>query len=478
MPEFSNIEFEKIVLALLLRPEVRKTLRLSPSLLFKDMFSDDAAARMFDVLRGLKKTTVRPSRRVVISRATFSLPPTQAEGVEAFVKRIYRREQKLDESDVEAFPFYCEDLQSHHGARLMAEGIQQSSEQMLKGNYAGASETLLATAKDISRSNAVSVFRGDVVEDVERHLRIIDDKIEHPEDYAGMLTGIPLFDSATGGLFPREMVIVLAASKVGKSVFMLEVGHNAAWQGNGVLHITIEMDRDKAETRFYSRRSGIPHRLFRDPLGGNAKGRRFGAAMKKHLRESMERFHARGGFYHVVAFKGRSCTIPRIEAEIQKTEEKYGRRVDLLVVDYLNDLMPVESFQTPKNWEALGSISWDLSQLAKDFLHFDDALDQPSGLAIVTANQAKTQSGGKAVLKQGDFAYSPLPFQHANAVCFITKTEEDEENGTLSFGWSLARDWDSADYGKLFPNFEIMRIHDPELEAAFRGDQELETSEF
>lgn len=478
MPEFSNIEFEKIILALLLRSEVRKTLRLNPSLIFRDCFSDDSAARMFDVLRGLKKTTQRPSRKLVTSRATFSLPPTKSEAVEAFIKRIYSREKKLGVGESESFQFYCEDLEAHHRARLMAEGIQQSSDQMLKGNYAGAQETLLATAKDIAQTSAISVFRGDVVDDVERHLRLIEDKIEHPEQYAGMLAGIPLFDSSTGGLFPREMVIVLAASKIGKSVFMLEVGHNVAWQGNGVLHITIEMDRDKAETRFYSRRSGIPHRLFRDPLGGNAKGMRFDAGAKEQLRRSMETFHARGGYYHVVAFKGRSCTIPRIEAEIQKTEEKYGRRVDLLVVDYLNDLMPVEAFQTPKNWEALGSISWDLSQLAKDFAHFDDSPDQPSGLAILTANQAKTQSGGKAVLKQSDFAYSPLPIQHANAVCFLTRTEEDEENGTLSFGWVLARDWDSIDYGKLFPNFEIMKIHDPELETAFLGDQELEESAF
>lgn len=472
MPEFCNLSFEKITLALLLRPEVRKMLRLNPSLLVRDCFSDDTAGVVFDTLRELK-TRKRPSRKLVISRATFELPPVKAEAVEAFVKKVYRREKKLDESENESFPFYCEDLSTRRRARLMAEGIQQSNKQMLDSNFAGAQETLLTIARDLERTNVISVFRGDVAEDVGRHERLIAEKIEHPDRFAGMLTGIPLYDDATGGLFPKEMVIVLASSKVGKSVFMLEVGHNVAWQGHGVLHVTIEMDLLKAQTRFYSRRSGIPHRLFRDPLGGNAGGKRFTEDHNAKLRSSVRAFRERGGFYYVVAFKGRSCTIPRIEAEVQKTEDRYGRRVDLVVVDYLNDLMPVETFQTPKNWEAMGSISWDLAQLAKDFTHFDDPPDQPTGLAIVTANQAKTQAAGKQVLRQTDFAYSPLPFQHANAVCYLSKTEEDEENGTLNFGWSLARDWDSAEYGKLFPNFDVMRIHDPDVEAAFKGEQAL-----
>ena len=203
MPEFQNIDFEKTVLALLVRPEVRKALRLNPSLLVRDCFSDEAAAVVFDAIRELK-TLKRPSLKLVISRATFNQPPTRAETVESLVKKIYRREKKLDEGENEAFQFYCEDLSVRRRARLMGEGISQSSEQMLKGNFTGAEATLLTVAKDLEQTtNTISVFRGDVTEDLGRHQRLIKEKIAHPERFAGMLTGIPLYDDATGGLFPK-----------------------------------------------------------------------------------------------------------------------------------------------------------------------------------------------------------------------------------------------------------------------------------
>jgi len=468
--EFENLEFEQIVLALMLLPDVRKQLAENQSLLTGESFSDASCQSVFEILRDFKRN-VKPKRKLVLSKATFSIEPTKKTAIDGLLKRIYKKGDQLTESDVGSFTFYCEELARLTGARKMLRGLQRANERLQLNDAEGARSALLSTAKTL-RDETVSIFRGDVVEDYGKHKRLIRHKIENPDEYMGISTGVDLYDQASGGLFPKELVIMLAATGVGKSVFLLEVGHNAAWQGYGVLHVTIEMDREKAQTRFYSRRSGIPHRLFRDPLGKDPEaGAQFTDEHLKTLRRSLKAFHKRGGYYYVAAFKGRTCTVPLIEEEIRRTEEKYGKRVDIVTIDYLNDLVPVGRFESDWDWNALGGISWDLSQLAKDFVHIDDAPDRPSGLCVVTANQAKMQSIGKQALNERDFAYSPLPPQHANVVVFLTRTEEDEENGTLNFGFSKARDYGTSMFGKLFPNFDIMRIHDPERQQAFEGDE-------
>ena len=469
--EFENVDFERTVLALLLQASVRKQLRHDLGLLSEDSFSDGTCLRIFKVLRDYKGKK-RPARKLVVAKATFSLEPTKVVAVKELARKIYSQAKGLGEAELEAFSLYCEELGRLAKSRAVWARLDSAIRCIETGDADGVKREMRLAAQEFEHDE-ISVFRTDPVADFRHHRGVLREKIRHPEMFAGIPTGIGLYDASTGGLFPKELIIMLACAKIGKSTFLLEVGHNAAMGGKFVLHATIEMDRYKAANRFFSRRSKIPFAHFRDPLGQDPEHPNLSDDEFAQLRKSILKLKRAGGVYAISEFKGRVCTVPAIEAEVRRAEERYGRRVDVVTVDYLNDMMPVERHREDSEWQALGTISWDLAQLAKNFVHFDDPPDRPTGLAIVTANQAKTESAYKKILTQKDFAYSPRPREHANAVCFMTQTRQNEAEGTLNFGWVAARDFDKARYGLLYPDFTVMRIDSPQMKRRVRGERKM-----
>ena len=469
--EFENLDFEQMVLALMLKRDARKQLASNLSLLAAESFSDDASRRLFGVLRDYKGKET-PAAKLVSSRATFNLEPTHLAGVESLVEKIYARSEGLGPAEAEAFPLYCEELRRLEKVRRAWSRLDSATRSFERGDIDAVKREMQMAAREFE-TGEITVFRTNPVEDFGHHRRIIKQKIKDPGRFAGIPTGIGLYDASTGGLFPKELIIMLACAKVGKSTFLLEVGHNVAMQGKFNLLITIEMDRYKAANRFFSRRSGIPFAHFRDPLGQDPGNPAMSEENFRRLKRRLARLAERGGIYEIVEFKGRACTVAAIEAEVRRAEEKYERRVDVVTIDYLNDMAPAERNRNDDEWQALGTISWDMSQLAKSYVHFDEAPDRPSGLAIVTANQAKTESAGRKALTQKDFAYSPRPREHANAVCYLTKTRENEEEGTLNFGWVVARDFGSEKYGLLFPDFRVCRLDSPKMKKRILGEHKM-----
>jgi len=469
--EFENLDFEQTVLALMLRRDIRKQLASNLALLSADSFSDDSCRRLFGVLRDYKGKE-QPASDLIVKKATFNLSPTKMAAVEALVEKVYALGQNLGQGETEAFQLYCEELRRLEKVRRAWVRLDSATRSFEKGDIDAVEREMVLASREFG-TGEITVFRTNPVEDFGHHRQVIKQKIREPERFAGIPTGIGLYDASTGGLFPKELIIMLACAKVGKSTFLLEVGHNVAMQGKFTLHVTIEMDRYKAANRFFSRRSGIRFSSFRDPLGQDPEHPAMSPADFKLLKKRLATLAKRGGIYEIVEFKGRSCTVPAIEAEVRRAEEKYQRRVDVVTVDYLNDMTPAERRGDDSEWQSLGTISWDLSQLAKGYVHFDEAPDRPSGLAIVTANQAKTESAGKKVLTQKDFAYSPRPREHANAVCYLTKTKENEEEGTLNFGWVAARDFGSEKYGLLFPDFRVCRLDSPKMRKRILGEHKM-----
>lgn len=310
---------------------------------------------------------------------------------------------------------------------------------MNDNNFEGAEERLEELHKFYTEGEGFDFDdnEGEVAEELNKNIKEYKLKASRPKDEHCIPTGIGWLQKQLGGSHRGEFYIILAFTKVGKSLLLMELGYQAARRGYVVVHFTIEMSKEKATNRFYSRLSKIPVDRFKNV---DLTGRDY-----EILKKKIKTFKSAGGKYHIVSFP-RGCNTKQIEGKLYKLKEKYGR-IDLVTVDYLNDMQPnVNTKRSGKDWDMLGEISWELSVLSRSF---DSGVGQ--GIPLWSANQATKQSEYKRVLKIKDFAFSPLPYQHADATVYIAQTMEDEANDMRRIGFICSRDGaDVTGYDLLF----------------------------
>jgi hypothetical protein len=206
------------------------------------------------------------------------------------------------------------------------------------------------------------------------------------------------------------------------------------------------MNKVKSQRRIYSRATGIPYTKFKQGLLDKDD--------IKKLNEWKEDWKQNYGILEVVSFD-RGATVYDIENKTNDIENKYGKKFELIAVDYLNDLKPVGKFQNSKSWDAIGEVSWDLSNLSK--FH-----DNHRGLAIITAIQKKTVMYGKAETKAGSGAMSALPEHHATVAIGLGQETGDDNygiGGRIRYDIFKNRDEKKNISFYTFPNFKVSRIH-------------------
>ena len=455
--EFSVLEYERAVLALLFRTErFYLSLISGDSSLKEDCFCDDTHALIFrESLAYYVKYKARPTKKIMLGVLKRKLKSDRnaVTACREVLKRLRKTKAKS-----ESFPFYVDELVKMSLARQMYGSLKQEANLLDQGDMEGLRAVVKSQMMSLEGGRSKILTGGEVTSDFGERLEIVEYKEKNPKSgISGMLTKLPMFDNVTGGVFPGELAIALAITGVGKSLFLLDVGYKAALVGRFVVHVTIEMDKWKAQTRFDSRLTRIPFQSF--------KFGKLTTKQKRHWEKRLTRFHSKGGIYYVMAFRGRTCKVPVVEAELRKLQDKFGRRVDMVTWDYLNDVSPVGRYSNDRDWTALGEISWDMKQLAKDFNM--ELGEKKRGIVLWTANQARHSAYGKERLGVRDFAYSPLPSEHAQICVYIAETAKDKRAGVLHFGIFKNRDADSntPDTTVLFrPNYDVCMIHDPRLE--------------
>ena len=263
------------------------------------------------------------------------------------------------------------------------------------------------------------------------------------DDESGDYHHIELDNLLDGGLFPSEMTLVIGENNVGKSFLLMELPIYASMTNKiNTILFTIEMNKIKQQMRIYSRISGIPYHRFR--TGEITKDEL--KKVKAKLIEWKEQY----GVLHVVSFD-KGATVVDLESKLKDAENKYGKEFGLISIDYLNDMKPIGKYQSLKGWDAMGEISWDLSNLAKRW-------NGRKGNPIITANQKKTTRAGTARTDWQDAAFSPLPVQHATVGIGIGQNEDDEQWGRLRWDIFKNRDGEKGISFFTFPDFKVGKI--------------------
>ena len=222
----------------------------------------------------------------------------------------------LEELREEHFDWLLTDFETFIRHKGLERAIIESADMLEKGEY-GSVETLVKQAVQIGLTKDMGT---DYFEDPRARLLRIKDK------NGQMSTGWQTVDKRLfGGMNKGELNIFAGGSGAGKSLFLANLGLNWALQGLNVVYLTLELSEELVSMRIDSMATDIPTRdIFKQIDEVEMRVRIIGK---------------KSGTYQV-KYMPSGKTANDIRSYLKEYEIKLGRKVDILLVDYLDLLMP------------------------------------------------------------------------------------------------------------------------------------------
>ena len=148
-------------------------------------------------------------------------------------------------------------------------------------------------------------------------------------------TGWPAMDKKLFGGFNRgELNIFAGGSGAGKSLFLANIGVNMAEKGLNVIYLTLELAESLVSMRLDSMTTGIPSRdVFKSIDDVEMKVKMIGKKSGKFQ----------------VKYMPSGKTANDVRSYIKEYEIKTGTKVDVLLIDYLDLLMPAGTKVSAEN---------------------------------------------------------------------------------------------------------------------------------
>lgn len=377
--------------------------------------------------------------------------------------------------------------------RTLQKAIIDSSDYLEDGEVDRAEDVFINTKYEFL-STADLANEGDYVNDLKERQELVKLKIENPEKFRPIPSGIsgwnpynPFNDPTItgfdlfldGGFYKGEFNLIVGESGHGKSFELMQIAYNAARNGKNVAYFTIEMSKWKVQTRLDSLVTGIPFRKFRMATLTDRD--------KNRWEEKIDHFNNNFGKIYVVGFY-KGCTPDSTEVKARDIEQLKGMPIDIMVIDYLNDIQPNNIIGSAKNWESQGDVSWQLKNIAQSWNNGD-------GIPVVTASQRKSAISGKNFIHYNngfvgfkkmnwnDPAFSQLPANHATVIIGIILAKKEDNGIGIVMNHQVVknRDGDSSLGVVSFPNLAICRINSNKkyrlMKQEFRGMFEKQKKE-
>ena len=233
--------------------------------------------------------------------------------VNAATKQDLRPLQDLKE---EHFDWLLTDFETFIRHKGLEKAILESADMLEKGEY-GTVEDLVKKAVQVGLTKDMGT---DYFLDPRARLLRIKDK------NGQMSTGWETVDKRLfGGMNRGELNIFAGGSGAGKSLFLANLGLNWALQGLNVVYLTLELSEELVSMRIDSMATEIPTRDV------------FKQIDEVELR--VKTIGKKSGTYQV-KYMPSGKTANDIRSYLKEYEIKLGRKVDILLVDYLDLLMP------------------------------------------------------------------------------------------------------------------------------------------
>jgi KaiC/GvpD/RAD55 family RecA-like ATPase len=225
----------------------------------------------------------------------------------------------------ENYEWLMDDFENFTRHKALERAILQSADLLEKGEY-GPVEKLVKDAIQISLNKDMGT---DYFEDPKSRLTKLKD------GNGQISTGWPTIDKKLYGGFNRgELNIFCAGSGGGKSLFLANLGVNWALAGLNVLYLTFELSEGLVAMRLDSMTTGISTReIFKSiddvELKVKMLGKKSGNMQVKYMPS------------------GKNCND--IRAYLKEYQVKKGCKPDVLLIDYLDLMMPLSVKVSPSD---------------------------------------------------------------------------------------------------------------------------------
>jgi archaellum biogenesis ATPase FlaH len=242
------------------------------------------------------------------------------EMVNASCRTELRRPEDLKDGHMQ---WFMDEFESFTRHKALERAIISSADLLEKSDY-GAVEVMIKEAVQIGLARDMGT---DYFADPRGRLMGIKDK------NGQISTGWPSMDRRLfGGMNRGELNIFAGGSGAGKSLFLANLGVNWALQGLNVVYLTLELSEALVSMRIDSMLTGISTKeIFRDLDDVEMKvkmiGKKSGMLQVKYMPSGK--------------------TANDLRAYLKEYEIKVGKKVDILLVDYLDLLMPVSKKISP-----------------------------------------------------------------------------------------------------------------------------------
>ena len=250
-------------------------------------------------------------------------------------------------------------------------------------------------------------------------------------------SGWPTLDRILYGGFNRgELNIFAGQSGAGKSIFLANFGVNYAVAGLNVVYLTFELSEGLVSMRIDSMLTGIPSKnIFKNiddvELQVRMVGKKSGALQVKYMPSGK--------------------TVNDVRAFMKELEIKTGRKIDVMLVDYLDLLMPASKKISAENLYIKDKyVSEELRNLAVE-----------KGCVLITASQLGRSSVEETVFDHSHIAGGISKIQTADNVLGIYTSRALRDNGKYQI--QLMKTRNSSGVGNIFEldfNIDTLRIAD------------------
>ena len=325
------------------------------------------------------------------------------------------------------YDWLLNDFETFSRHKALEKAILTSADLIEKGEY-GQCESLVKDAVQIGLQKDLGI---DYFADPKGRLLGLKD------NNGQVSTGWEALDKKLfGGFNKGELNIFAGGSGAGKSLFLANLGVNWATQGMNVVYLTLELSESLVAMRIDSMMTEIPSReIFKDLDGVEMKvkmaGKKSGALQVKYMPSGK--------------------TTNDVRSYIKEYEVKTGQKVDVLLIDYLDLLMPIGQKISAENLYVKDKyVSEELRNLAMEL-----------GCIFVTASQLNRASVEEIEFDHSHISGGLSKIQTADNVIGIFTSRAMRERGRYQI--QLMKTRSSSGVGaKIDLEFDIdsLRIRD------------------
>ena len=243
-----------------------------------------------------------------------------------------------------------------------------------------------------------------------------------------------------GGLASKELAMVVAPPGVGKSLYLVNQGAHAIYEGKNVLYVSLEMSQDKIAGRFDSVLTEIRNADLKKPHAQ--------LKLKDRLREVKTKTNGR---LIIKEFPTGASNVNQLRALLVQLRLHKDFIPDLIIVDYLELLRPNRMIES--EYQAQQRIAEELRGLAVEHK-----------CLMWTASQTNRQARRVNIITDAELGDSYGKIRPADWVISLNQTQEEYDEGAMRVYVMKARDSKQHYLVNVAIDYSTLQMREPSHE--------------